>query len=198
MRIGILGGTFDPPHNAHLAIACAALEQLDLARVLFVPARQPPHKPLDTIAASLEDRLAMVTRAIAGEPRLELSRADADRTGPNYTTDLLRALRGEYPDAELYFIMGGDSLADLPTWHAPRELIRLCHLAVAARPGWVPNLDALERQIPGLAARVVFIRAPALDISSSEIRDRVRADLPIDEMVPPAVAQYIRERNLYR
>ncbi len=196
-RVGVLGGTFDPPHNGHLAIAQAALAQLQLAEVLFAPTHQPPHK-LGNEITPIEHRLAMVRLAIAPHPRFTLSRVDVDRAGPTFTVDTMRLLRQKFPDAELYFIMGTDSLANILTWRAPAEFIRLCRLAVFNRPGFTVDLDALEAQLPGLHERAVILPAPALDIAASDLQQRVCAGLPITDWVPAAVATYIAEHGLYR
>ncbi len=198
LKLGVLGGTFDPPHNGHLLIARAALTQLGLARVLFAPTRQPPHKLRNKITP-VEQRIEMVRLAIAPHPQFALSRVDVDRAGPTYTVETLRLLREQFNDAvEWFFIMGMDSLVNLPTWHAPAQLIQLCRLAVFPRPGFVADWDALERQIPGVRARVVLLDAPALDIAASDLQARVRAGQSIAHLVPEAVARYIAEQGLYR
>ena len=198
MRIGILGGTFDPPHIGHLIIAEETREYLDLVRVYFVPARQPPHK-LNEPMSSLQDRLAMLRLALNAHPFFTLSLVEADRPGPSYTVDTLRALRAEFPPAtELFFIMGMDSLVDLPTWHAPHQLIELCQLAVLRRPGYIPDLATLEEKIPGITSRVVFVPAPELKLSSSDLQARVRAGHSIEHMVSAGVAEYITEHHLYQ
>ncbi len=197
MRIGILGGTFDPPHIGHLVIAEGAREKLALARVYFIPARQPPHK-LDEIVSPLEDRVAMLRLALDENPFFSMSLIEAQRPGPSYTVDTLRELRHELPPAtELFFIMGMDSLANLPTWHRPCELIELAQLAVLGRPGYTADLDALEKEIPGLKSRVVFISASELEISSTELQARVRVGQSIRYLVPDGVAEYIEVHHLY-
>ena len=197
-KLGVLGGTFDPPHNGHLAIAIEALSQLDLSQVLFAPTRYPPHKNLDGITP-IEHRLEMVRLAIADHPHFALSRIDVDREGPTYTVDTMRLLREQFGNqAELYFIMGADSLANILTWHAPERLIQLCRLAVFHRPGFIANVNELEQRLPGLRARVVFLASPALDISARDLQRRLRADLPITLLVPPAVEAYIAQHKLYR
>jgi nicotinate-nucleotide adenylyltransferase len=197
MRIGILGGTFDPPHIGHLVIAEEARQKLGLAKVYFVPAREPPHKRGEPLSP-LEDRIAMVRLALADHPFFALSLAEAVRPGPSYTVDTIRQLSGEFPPAtELYFVMGMDSLAGLPTWHEPAKLIEMCTLAVLRRPGYSADIDELERQIPGLASRVVFIPAPELEISSSDLQERVREGLSIQHLVPSCVADYVAEHHLY-
>ncbi len=197
MRIGILGGTFDPPHFGHLAIAQEAQENLGLDRVYFVPAPEPPHKFGEPVTPFAE-RLEMLRLALAGQPSFTISLVEANRPGPSYTTDTLSELRRDFPSGtELFFIMGMDSLEELPTWHEPQELVRLARLAVLRRPGYKVDLDALENQVPGVKASTVLIPAPELGISSTDIKARVRAGRPIDALVPPAVAEYIREHHLY-
>lgn len=197
-KIGVLGGTFDPPHNGHLAIAVQALSQLNLAQVLFAPTRYPPHKNIDGIT-TIEHRLEMVRLAIANTPQFVLSRIDVDRDGPTYTVDTMRLLRAQFGNhTELFFIMGADSLANILTWHAPDELMRLCRLAVFHRPGFNPNFDELEKHLPGLRERVVFLASPALDIAASDLQRRLRANLPITLLVPPSVETYIAQHGLYR
>lgn len=194
----MLGGTFDPPHNGHLLIAREALTQLGLAQVLFAPTRLPPHKLRNHITP-VEQRVEMVRLAIAPYPEFALSRVDIDRAGPTYTVDTLRLLREQFGNTvELFFIMGMDSLANILTWRAPEQLIRLCKLAVFQRPGFAANLGELEQKIPGLRARVVFLHSSALDIAASDLQARVRAGQSIAEMVPEAVARYITEKGLYR
>ena len=198
MRIGILGGTFDPPHIGHLVIAAEALEKLQLERVSFVPAQQPPHK-LGEPVTPFADRVAMLELALNQNPHFALSLLEANRPGPSYTVDTLRELRrNSPPTTELFFIMGLDSLATLPTWHRPHELIELCQIAVLSRPGYSVDLDVLEANIPGLRSRLVIIPSPELDISSTELQARVAAGHSIEYMVPKGVARYISEHRLYQ
>ena len=196
-RIGVLGGTFDPVHNGHLAIASSLREALDLERVVWVPAGQPPHKQ-GQIVSSDADRLAMLELAVAGSPVDAISRVDLDRGGPSYTADLLEILHRQFAPNTLVFLMGEDSLRDLPAWHDPERIIRLAELAVAARPGIETDLDAIERQIPTARGRIFLAPTPEISISSSDIRRRVRDGEPIDTLVPPAVARYIADHGLYR
>ena len=196
LRLGVLGGTFDPPHYGHLALAEAARVQLRLDRVLFVPAGQPPHKP-DRPITPAHHRVAMVEAAIADNPAFALSRVDLDRPGPHYTVEMLALLRREYPDAELFFLMGGDSLAEFPTWRDPAGIVRQARLAVMRRPGREPDLAMLERAIPHVRERLVWLDVPYLDIAASDLRRRVRERLPLRYLVPPSVEDYIREFRLY-
>lgn len=198
LKLGVLGGTFDPPHNGHILIAQYALTQLGLDQVLFAPTRLPPHKINNHITA-VEHRLEMVRLAIADHPRFVLSRVDVDREGPTYTVDMLRLLHEQYgAETKLYFIMGMDSLANLLTWRAPEQLIRLCKLVVFQRPGFQVNLDELEKRLPGLRQRVVFLSNPTPDIAASDLQRRIRAGETIDHLVPASVARYIREHGLYK
>ncbi len=198
ISVGILGGTFDPPHNGHLAIAKAALDYLGLEQVLFAPTRQPPHKPNQPITP-VEARLEMVRLAIAPYPAFVLSRVDVDRAGPTYTVDTLRLLQRQFGgNATLYFIMGMDSLTNLLAWYKPEELVRLCRLAVLQRPGFTADLGTLEERIPGIRKRVVFVPAPLVDVSASDIQRRIREGKNIAGLVPAAVAAYIQQHHLYR
>ena len=196
-RLGILGGTFDPPHIAHLVLADQARRQLNLARVLFVPAGQPPHKR-DRAVSSVEHRVAMTQLAIAGDAGAELSRVDVDRPGPHYTADMLALLQAKHPDARLYLLVGSDSLRDLLVWHAPARVIAPARLAVMRRPGAEPDWRSLESCLPGIAERVDWVDAPWLDVSSTDIQRRVRERLSIRYLVAEAVERYIVEHDLYR
>lgn len=201
-RIGMLGGTFDPIHAGHLALARVALDQLGLDQVLFVPAGQPPHKRGRPITPA-EDRLAMVELAIAAEPPFAVSRIEIDRPGPSYAADTAEALvTGPETDdrsIELTVILSAESFADLPSWHEPGRLLRLARIAVAPRPGHpAPTPAWLAQRLPGFANRVVVLEGPQLEISASDIRARVAAGRPIDQLVPPSVAAYIEAHHLYR
>jgi nicotinate-nucleotide adenylyltransferase len=198
VRLGLLGGTFDPPHYGHLVAAQEAACQLDLARVLFLPARQNPLKRGEEVSPA-EDRCRMVSLAIEGNPVFELSRADLDRPSPSYTVDLLRALRGEWPRAELFFLVGADILPELPRWHAPSALLDLATLVAINRPGAPePSLAALDQALPSAAQRVILLEIPGMAISATELRARVRQRKPIRYLTPPAVEHYIEEHGLYR
>lgn len=199
MRLGILGGTFDPIHFGHLLAAEAAREHLRLDRVLFAPAAQPPHKQGQPLSP-VEHRVAMVWLAIVDHLHFILSRVDVERPGPHYTLDTVRLLRAEYATnaEETYLILGADSLAQLPTWHEPQQLLQLCRLAVVARPHAEVDMSTLEHALPGIAQRVDWVAMPALDISSSELQRRVRARHSIRYQTPEAVRRYIAEHRLYR
>jgi nicotinate-nucleotide adenylyltransferase len=196
-RVGLLGGTFNPPHLAHLVCAQEALTQLGLDRVLLVPAGVPPHKEVEA-EPGVEHRVAMCEAAVAGDDRFGVSRADVDRTGPSYTVELLRALRAAAPEDELTFIVGGDMAHSLPAWRDPEAVLALARLAVAEREG-VRRADIAERLAPlrGAAERVDFFDMPRLDISSSLLRRRAAAGGPLRYLVPDAVAAYIAREALY-
>jgi nicotinate-nucleotide adenylyltransferase len=196
MRLGILGGTFDPPHFGHLRLAEAALTQLSLDKVLFAPAGVQPLKQ-DHPAAAPEHRARMVELAVAGEPRFALSRADLDRPGPHYTVDLLAILQQQHPAAALWFIMGEDSLGDLPRWRDPARLIQLARLAVLRRPGYEPDWAVLDRALPDLRARLDWIEHAEIDISASDIRWRVQRGLPLTSLAPTQVIDYLMAQHLY-
>ncbi|HUH95785.1 MAG TPA: nicotinate-nucleotide adenylyltransferase [Anaerolineales bacterium] len=197
-KIGIFGGTFDPPHLGHLILASEAHAQLRLTRLLWVLTPVPPHK-LDRPVSSLQDRLAMVQLALKDEPAFELSMIEVKRPGPHYTLDTVQVFAEQEPDAELILLLGGDSLRDLPTWHRPAELVAACHqIGVMRRPGASVDLAALEMEIPALRAKVKFVEAPLLEIASSEIRRRAARGLPFKYYLLPAVYQYIQEHQLYR
>jgi nicotinate-nucleotide adenylyltransferase len=195
IRLGLLGGTFDPPHYGHLVLAQEAFWRLGLQRVLFLPARQNPLKRGEP-STDAETRSALVERAIDGDGRFELSRLDLDRPGLSFTVDLLKALQA--PERELFFLAGADILAELPRWHAPREVLALATLVVAGRPGSPPpDVNALERRLPGVSDRVRLLDLPGVDISSSDLRARVASGAPIRYLTPPAVEALIAQRRLY-
>jgi nicotinate-nucleotide adenylyltransferase len=198
-RVGILGGTFDPIHVGHLAIAEDCWYQLGLSDVLFVPAGAPPHKRERPVSAAA-DRVAMVALAIADNSHFQLSRVDVDRPGASYTVDTVRTIQAEVgPDAQLFFIIGADSLADLPSWHQPNLLLELCQLVAVNRPGYPAfDLGRLEPAIPRARERVIALDVPAVAIAATEIRRRVAAGWPITYLVPTTVRAYIEERGLYR
>lgn len=198
LRIGILGGTFDPIHYGHLILAEEAWACLELERVLFVPAREPPHKLLHP-GSPAADRLEMVRLSIASNPHFQVSEVELERPGPSYTVDTLALLHEMLgPQAELYFLMGLDSLANLPTWHNPAGIVALAHLAVARRPGYGVDLPHLEQVLPGITARVHFLDIPEIGIASHDLRRRVREGLPIRYQLPREVEEYIYARGLYR
>jgi nicotinate-nucleotide adenylyltransferase len=195
-RIGVLGGTFDPPHVGHLALAETARVQLELDVVLFAPAGWPPHKP-DWPITARSDRVAMVEAAIADNKAFALSRIDLDRPGPHYTADTLSLLRQQDPEAEFLLLVGGDSLEQFLSWHDPAGILSHARVAVLCRPGYKPDLATLEAEIPEISERVFWLDGPYLALASSDLRRRVRTGLTVRYLVPPLVEAYIREHRLY-
>jgi nicotinate-nucleotide adenylyltransferase len=197
-RVGVLGGTFDPIHDGHLVAAQEAWHQLHLDYVLLLPAGDPPHKTGRPFA-SARDRVRLVELAIAGRAHLRVSRVDLERPGPHYTADALDLLRQELGrEVRLFFIEGVDSLADISTWHQPERVLAAAELAVVGRPGYSIDLDALEARLPGLSQRIHWVSMPALAISSTDLRLRVRTGRPISYLLPACVEAYIDEHHLYR
>jgi len=197
LRTGVFGGTFDPPHVGHLILAEEALAQLGLGRVLWVLTPDPPHKQ-DRRIAPIADRYAMLLAAVADNPSFEVSRVDIDRPSPHYALDTVRLLAREYPQDEIVYLMGSDSLRDLPTWHRAGKYVAACHaIGVMRRPGVRVDLDGLEHIIPGLIAKVRWIDVPLIEIASSFIRERVTRGEAYRYYLPPAVFEYIRQHHLY-
>ncbi len=196
MNIGILGGTFDPIHIGHLVVAEEARIKLGFNEVLFVPAGQPLLKPDRNITRS-DQRVEMVRRAIADNPHFKLCTIEAERPGPSYTVDTVMMLREQLgSEVGLFFILGRDTLAELPSWKEPKKLVQLCRLVVAPRLG-SKDLQHLETEIPGLLGKVVQLDMPVIGISSSGIRQRVAQGLPIRYLVPAGVEKYISEQKIY-
>ena len=196
-RVGVFGGTFDPVHLGHLIVAAEMRHALDLDRVLFVPAARPPHKATRPIGDDAH-RLAMLGLALADNPAFEISTVELDRPGLSYTSDTLAALSTTLAPASLAFLMGEDSLRDLPTWHEPDRIASLAILAVATRPGVVVDLDAVVRAVPAARDRVRLVPIPLIGIAATDIRRRVAAGEPIRYQVPARVEDYIRRHRLYR
>lgn len=196
-RIGVFGGTFDPIHVGHLALAEAIGHSLELPQVIFYPAGSPPHKPGKPISDA-RDRYRMVELAIAGNERFAISDLDVGDERPSYTVDLLRLIQERYPDTTLEFIIGADSLRDFPTWHDPAGILCHCHLAVGNRPGIEVDPARLIAQVPALAGRLDLVETPRLDISATEIRQRVRDSQSIRYLVPDPVWRFIGDHGLYR
>jgi nicotinate-nucleotide adenylyltransferase len=197
LKVGLLGGTFNPPHLGHLVMAQEAHARLGLDRVVFMPVYSPPHKVVES-EPGVDQRVALCERAVAGDPRFVVSRLEADRPGRSYTVDTLRGLHESSPEDELTFIMGGDMAYSLPTWHEPEAVLSLATLGVAERDG-VARADITEH-LAGLAGAdcIRFFDMPRLDISSSLIRRRAAAGQPLRYLVPDAVAEYIVSEGLYR
>lgn len=194
-RLGILGGSFNPPHLGHLLIASDVCAHLGLEKVLFVPAARPPHKTIDD-GTPADARVEMTRLAVAGDPRFEVSTVEIEEDLV-YTLDTVAAVRRPYDGHRLYFIMGSDSLLQFHTWHQPGAILALCRLAVALRPGDDPQeVDEVARGL-GRGSAVV-LQTATIDVSSHDIRDRVRRGDPIRYLVPPAVEEFVVERRLYK
>jgi nicotinate-nucleotide adenylyltransferase len=201
MRLGILGGCFNPIHAGHIHVAREAMRLLALEKVLFVVAAAPPHKPAHGLAP-FSDRLQMVRLALEKHEAFEASDIEAERNGPSYTVDTLRELRRLHPDAELYFIIGADTIRELPTWREPGEVLRLAQIAVMFRTGFPFDDIGLLKKIADNKTieqirKNTFATEP-VNVSSTEIRKRVSAGKEITALVPAAVAQYIRKHGIYK
>lgn len=202
MRLGVLGGTFNPPHLAHLVCASEAADQLALDRVLLVPAAEPPHKEVEHDPGA-ETRAELCELAVEGDTRLAVSRIELERPGRSFTVETLRALhaaRGGGEQVELTFIVGGDMALSLPTWREPEEILRLARLAVAERSGVARRdiLERLEATLGDVTDRIDFFAMPRLDLSSSQIRRRIADGRSVRYLVPDVVAERIVARGLYR
>jgi nicotinate-nucleotide adenylyltransferase len=196
MRLGIMGGTFDPIHNAHLFIAEEARVFMGLEEVMFIPNGEPPHKKSYEVT-SRDHRFAMAELATRHNKRFSVSRVEIEREGPSYAVDTLAALKLAHPAAQLFFISGFDAVAEILTWKRHKQVIRLCRLVAVARPGTAVGA-AIETLPASYRERIDILESPHLDISSTELRDRVKNGLPIRYLVPDDVALYIREAGLYR
>lgn len=197
-RIGIFGGTFDPPHIAHLILADEARFQLDLSSVLWV---LTPNSPLknDQEISPWEERYELLNAALQDDPGFQTSRVDIDRPAPHYTYETLRIINQEYPNQDIVFLMGGDSLHDLLKWKNPQKIFEVCsEVGVMRRPGADINLELLDSEIPNLREKIVWIEAPLLDISGRAIRKRLRTGKPVRYFLPPAVYQIIEANQSYR
>lgn len=194
-RVGMMGGTFDPIHVGHLAIADDVREALGLERILFVPAAVPPHKPEGSVAP-VAHRVAMVEAAIADNPAFELSLVEVDRPGPSFTVDTVEHLAGTF---EVTVILSAETFHELPTWHEPDRLFAAAQVAVVPREGYAAADPAwLASAFPGREDRVTYVEVPHLGVSSTGIRARVAAGRTIRYLVPPAVGSYIDAHGLYR
>jgi len=197
IKIGLFGGTFDPVHNGHLAVAETVRTKLDLQKVLFIPAGQPWLKGAREITPA-EHRLKMVELAIAGKPYFDISAMEIERPGATYTVDTLTELLKSMGDVEIYIIIGSDSLEAFPRWKEPARLLKLGYLVTVPRPGYnLPDLTAMYRQMPGLKERLIILDEPEIDVSASDIRRRVKEKLSFEDLVPAKVAAYIKKHKLY-
>ena len=197
MRLGVLGGTFNPVHLGHLIIAEEACSQLALDRILWVLTPDPPHKNKQAILGWF-DRLQMLMMAVEGNPRFELSFVDILRQPPYYARDTIYILREQYVNAQLFFLIGSDSLLNLPGWYHPLELVEACAgLGVMRRPATLIEDEWLEEKIPGIFDKVIFLSAPCIDISSSDIRRRIAQGEPYRDYLHPDVYEFIRRQKYY-
>jgi nicotinate-nucleotide adenylyltransferase len=198
MRIGIFGGTFDPPHVGHLILAEECRTQLALDRLLWVVTDNPPHKQR-VVITDIERRLQLVNLTIAGNTAFEVSRVDIDRPSPHYAIDTVRLLKQQEPGALMFYLMGGDSLHDLPSWNRPREFVRECDgIGVMRRHADQVDLVSLEKELPGITQKVHIVEAPILEIASHQIRQRIAAGEAYRYYLREAVYQAINELGLYR
>ena len=195
--MGVFGGTFDPPHAGHVGLAEHARDELALERVLWVPAGDPWRKG-DRQITPAGQRVAMVQRAIEDKATFELCTVEVEHAGSSYSVDTLTEVHRRYRNVDSYLLLGLDALLDLPNWHDPARLIELATLAVASRGGERPAPLELDRRVPGLAARVVWLEMPHIDVSGTELRRRAAAGGGLQDAVPEAVAAYIREQRLYQ
>jgi len=196
-RIGIFGGTFDPPHIGHQILAMEAYDELKLDQLFWVLTPNPPHKMGKRIT-SVDLRLEMVRAAVKYDKVFELSTVDLDRIGPHYVIDTVNIFRDQFPQDFLIFLMGGDSLHDLPDWHNPVAFVETCDgIGVMHRPGEKIDLIKLEEKVPGLSAKVLFIEAPLLEISSNTIRELVALGKPYQYYLPHEVYKIVKREKLY-
>lgn len=197
MRVGIFGGTFDPPHLGHLILAAEASSQMKLDKLLWVLTPDPPHKR-DQHLTPIEIRFELVKLSLRDDPTFEMCRVDLDRPGPHYTLDTVKLIKQVYPRADIFYLIGGDSLHDYPNWHRASELLdELDGLGVMRRPGDQVNMSLLESKIPGISQKIHFIEAPLLEIASHQIRRRIRQGRPFRYYVLPVVYQKILEKRYY-
>jgi GTP-binding protein len=197
-RIGILGGTFDPVHRGHLMMAEEAKTALELSGVIMIPAGQPMSRPNESVT-QVKHRLAMVRLAAEEKPYFKVSTMEIEREGPSYTADTLAQIKKKSGGDEVYFILGWDSLTQLPNWHEPSRIINQCTLVAVPRPGYdKPSVKALEKALPGISRKVIFLDKPRADISATEIRELAGRSESIDHLVPESVAQYIKKHKLYQ
>lgn len=198
MRIGLFGGTFDPPHVGHLILAEECRTQLKLDLLLWAVTDNPPHKRYASVSP-VEERVKLVEKAIQGNPAFILSRVDIDRPGPHYAIDTMNLLRQEYPNSQLFYLMGGDSLHDLPSWLRPQDFLRVCDgIGVMRRHEDEVDLESLEKVLPGISKKVSIVEAPILEISSKQIRQRIADGMGYRYYLRDAVYQAIKDLGLYK
>lgn len=198
MKIGILGGTFDPVHYGHLLMAEICREELQLDEVRFLPAGNPPHKP-DRRISDAHARADMLQLAVSGYPEYTVDRREIRREGPSYTVDTLTEFRAQLPDAELFFLMGADSLHDFLTWKDPEKISELATIVAVNRPGWdLPSVDSVKELVgEKIATNVTLVQMPGADLSASELRRRISSGLGLRFMTPRAVEAYLVQHSIY-
>jgi len=198
LKIGVFGGTFDPPHLGHLILADEALNQLDLEIVLWIPASNPPHKPKKNVS-DVQSRLELVKAAIQDNSHFEMSRIDVDRPPPHYAVDTMKILKIFRPEDELTYLMGGDSAENLNKWYKPGKFLDLCDgLGVMSRPGTELVFGNLEKLVPGISKKIMIIETPLIDISGSQIRRKIKKGLSYRYYLPENVFRIVEEKMLYR
>ena len=199
MKIGVLGGTFDPIHNGHLAVAEEARAYLNLNEVIFLPAGQPWMKS-DRSISPARHRTAMIGLALQARPYFKSSTIEIEHQGPSYSVNSMAELKAQAVEpTDWYFILGWDNLSKIPQWREPAKLIEMCFLAAVPRPGYErPNMKKLEAALPGISKKVILMDKPRLEISATDIRNKVAQGIPIGGLVPEAVEKYIKENGLYR
>lgn len=198
MRLGVFGGTFDPPHIAHMILADEARYQLNLERILWILTPVSPLKP-DLNISPWQLRLELLESALESNPAFEISRVDIDRSPPHYAFETLEIIGEMFPESKLFYLMGGDSLGELPAWMQPQSLLAKSHaLGVMKRPGFTPDMGNLENKIPGINSKIRWVDAPLLEISATEIRERLKQGQPVRYQLPSSVYQIIQNRGLYR
>lgn len=188
-RIGILGGTFDPPHNGHIAIARAALKECDLEKIIFIPAKYPPHKPIDGVTSE-KDRMNMLRLAVGGHDGFEVSDIELRKNSISYTVETLREIKKQYQGDEIIFIIGADNITEMEGWYKPDEILDIADVVAFNRPGFKPG---------GMyKSKIRLLSMPPVDISSTEIRSKVAEKEDIKNLVPDRVREYIEKNSLYR
>jgi len=188
-RLGILGGTFDPPHNGHIAIARAALKECNLQKIIFIPAKYPPHKPIEKVTSE-PDRLNMLKLAVKDHAEFEVSDIELKRDGLSYTIETLREIRKRNPGIEIVFIIGADNISEMESWFKPDEILNTATVVAFNRPGFAPA--------GRFKSLIKMFKMPPVNISSTEIREKVKAGKTVSELVPIAVNDYLRNNSLYK
>ena len=193
-KIGLMCGTFDPPHIGHLILAQTALNQLQLDQILFLPVGDPTHK---TTGTSADHRLEMTQLAIVGNDKFEVSNLDAIRPEPHYTATLLPLIQQNYPESELWLLIGGDSLETFPNWHQPDQILDWCRLAVLPRLGYQVDIEEVTAQVPAISDHVDWLEGPSVQLSSTWLREQLASQTNINYLIPNAVIDYAISTKIY-